>query len=161
MTGGSRDHGSRLSFAAWCIGLWLVWFGLAGRTDVWEIGAGAVVSVLVTLFVEAARGTEPTRFHVRRIALRLLSRVPQALLRDAARLTVRLGRNLAGRVEESAFRTVPFAANGGDVHSSTERTLVVFLVSLLPNSYALGVDRERGTMSVHELIPGDQERLLP
>jgi hypothetical protein len=36
--------------------------------------------------------------------------------------------------------------------------LVVIAISATPNTYAVGIDRERDLLLVHQLVPGPRER---
>ncbi|HZD04204.1 MAG TPA: Na+/H+ antiporter subunit E [Longimicrobiales bacterium] len=141
--------------------LWLLWWGLAHPADPWDLAVGGLAAALAAALVEAAHGVDPARFRLETVPRGLVLGLPRALLRDVVRLALRLWDDLLGDEREGAFRTVPFDANGGDVTSDSERTLVTFAVSVLPNSFVLGIDRDSGRILVHELEPGAGDRLLP
>lgn len=146
----------------WWVFLWSLWWALSFPTDPWDLAFGGVVAGLAAALLEAAHGADPARFRLRSVPPRLILRLPRALLRDTWSLTRRLVATLLGVEQtEGALRTVPFDANGAEVGSASERALVTFAISLLPNSFVLGIDRNTGRVLVHELLPGEEDALLP
>lgn len=146
----------------WWVFFWLLWWALSAPADPWNLAFGGLVAGLAAALLEAARGADPSRFRLRSIPPRLILRLPRALLRDAWSLTRRLQASLlAGEEREGAFRTVPFEENGTDASSASDRALITFAISLLPNTFVLGIDRDEGRILVHELLPGEEDALVP
>jgi hypothetical protein len=74
------------------------------------------------------------------------------VLLDCWLLIAALGRTLGRREAiHGVFRTVP-SPTGGDARSAARRALMTMAISLPPNTYAIGADREADTILVHQLV---------
>ena len=85
--------------------------------------------------------------------------VAWAVLSDCWLLTVALWRQLRDRQDNiGAFRGIAFDAGADDdPRAATRRAAYTAVVSLAPNTYVVGIDRENNNMLVHELVPGPRE----
>ena len=54
------------------------------------------------------------------------------------------------------YRDITFHPGGDDPVSAARRALVVLGVSLSPNTFVVAVDRERGLLRIHQLVPSAQ-----
>jgi hypothetical protein len=87
--------------------------------------------------------------------LRLLGTV----VSDCWLLTVALWRQLRQREDNvGAFRGIAFDAGpDDDPRAAARRAAYTTLISLTPNTYVIGIDREHNNMLVHELVAGPRE----
>jgi len=78
---------------------------------------------------------------------------------DCWLLTVALWRQLRDREDNvGVFRGISFDAGADDdPHAAARRAAYTALVSLTPNTYVIGIDREHNNMLVHELVAGSRE----
>jgi hypothetical protein len=84
--------------------------------------------------------------------LRYLYRLPILLVADSFRVCWVVIRQLALRRERTGhFRAVRYDACGEDEIDVARRALTEWAASVAPNRYVIGVDRESGTLLVHEL----------
>ena len=147
---------SRLRFVlAWSAGSMLLWVLVTSTFQGAELVAGAVVSVLTALVVEAVRERERFAFRPRLRWLRRAAVIPLRVSADTWLLTVALVRHATGSKRvRGALVAVPFRhGEQGDPEDSARRALVVAGLSVSPNSVVLGVDGERDEVLVHQLVP--------
>ena len=143
----------------WWIFLFLLWMSLVLTTAIPEVVAGVVVAGIGAVAAEVVRRS---RF-VDLLPWGLLPRHPVAVawavLSDCWLLTVALWRQLRDRQDNvGAFRGIAFDAGADDdPRAATRRAAYTAVVSLAPNTYVVGIDRENNNMLVHELVPGPRE----
>jgi hypothetical protein len=78
--------------------------------------------------------------------------LPGQVVRDTVTVFVALWRRLArGEQPPSGFREIPARFGGGD-EGATRRVLLVGGRSVAPNTFVLGLDKERNVMVVHQLV---------
>jgi len=51
-----------------------------------------------------------------------------------------------------AFTAFPFSCGGDDAEAAARRALYVMAISLTPNTFVIGIDRENDVMLVHQLV---------
>jgi multisubunit Na+/H+ antiporter MnhE subunit len=150
-------------------GAWVTWWVLlmsfwviednSVATDELLAGAGAAaigafVAELVT-YQAAAR----LRMHIEWAAQAL--RLPGEVARDTAIVFAALWRRLArGEQPPSGFRELPARYGDDTVEGKTRRALLIGGSSFAPNSFALGIGRDRDVMVIHQLVAnqGQAER---
>ena len=143
----------------WWVFLFLLWMALVLTQAVPEVIAGVAVAAIGAVAAEVVRRS---RF-VDLLPWGLLPRRPLsvawAVLADCWLLTVALWRQLRDREENvGVFRGIAFDAGADDdPRAATRRAAVTAVVSLAPNTYVVGIDREHHNMLVHELVPGPRE----
>jgi multisubunit Na+/H+ antiporter MnhE subunit len=142
-------------------GTWLVWWVLlmsfwvildnSIATD--ELLAGAGAAALGAFVAEFALYQAATRFRMRAgWAVRALS-LPGQVASDTAIVFAALWRRLArGEQPPSGFRQLPHVYGASTAEGETRRVLLVGGMSVAPNSFALGLDAERGVMVIHQLV---------
>jgi multisubunit Na+/H+ antiporter MnhE subunit len=146
-------------WASWWVFLFVVWMLLVLTQATPEILAGAAVAAIGATAAEVVRRS---RF-VELLPWGLLPLHPVRLVRrvvsDCWLLGVALVRQFRDREDNvGAFRGIPYDAGADDdPKDATRRALHVALVSLTPNTYVVGIDRENNNMLVHELVPGPRE----
>lgn len=158
----SRGQSSRLAIYLfiWFVVLVGWWLLLVDSLFYAEILAGLAAAVLAVLVVLGVRRHSAARFRPRLRWLLWLIPIPAGVLRDSAVLAAVLWRRLArGEHPQSAFRAVRFPAWADDPESAAWRAFSTAATSLTPNTYVIGIDQERRTILVHQLVPDSPQRL--
>lgn len=118
-----------------------------------ELIVGAIVAALAAALLELAQHQAMSHLKVRFEWLIPVLRLPRKVLAETVTIFVALARRLLrGEDPPSSFRTVPVDETADDADGATRRALIVAMASFAPNSFALGIDRERSVMVVHELV---------
>jgi multisubunit Na+/H+ antiporter MnhE subunit len=168
MTGplaGEPRHRQRNLPAARRVGSWLVWWVLmmsfwvmiddSVQTD--ELLAGAGAAALAAVFAELVTYQAATRFRMRTGWLGPALRLPGQVVADTIIVYRALWRRLAhGEQPPSAFLELPARFGDDTPEGVTRRTLLIGGTSLAPNTFVLGLDRERDVMVVHRLVAGSR-----
>jgi multisubunit Na+/H+ antiporter MnhE subunit len=143
------------------VGAWLVWWVLlmalwvmlddSLATD--ELLAGAGAAALAALVAEVASYQAATRFRMRLRWLGPALRLPEQVARDTVIVYAALWRRLTrGEQPDSAFVTEPVRFGDDTPAGVTRRVLLIGGRSVAPNAFALGIDRDTGTMVLHQLV---------
>ncbi|MGH2734514.1 MAG: Na+/H+ antiporter subunit E [Actinomycetota bacterium] len=153
----------RMHAVRFWIGWWVVCFVgwlLATFNPVWqELVAGAVASAIAATAAEVVRRQNLIRYSPSARWLARSWRVVPEMVRDTGTLAGVLYRRIVRREEVTgAWRAVPFEWGGDDPRRTAKRAIVVIAISATPNTYAVGIDRERDLLLVHQLVPGPRER---
>ncbi len=154
------DPGERSSAAA-RLGTWLSWWVLlmslwvmlddSLATD--ELLAGAGAAAIAALVAELASYQAATRFRMRFEWLAGALRLPGQVASDMVTVYAALWRLLdRGQQPDSTFVTEPVRAGSDTAEGVTRRVLLIGARSLAPNAFVLGIDREAGTMRLHQLV---------
>jgi len=136
------------------------WVVLDDSIAVDELLAGAGAAALGAFLAELIGHQAATRFRMRIEWLVPALSLPVQVARDTVIIFGALWRRLAhGTLPPSGFREVPVRYGGDTAEDRTRRTLLIGGRSVAPNSFALGIDEERGVMVIHQLvIPRDEAR---
>ena len=151
--------------AARRVGSWLVWWVLmmsfwvmiddSVETD--ELLAGAGAAALAAVFAELVTYQAASRFRMRIGWLGPALRLPGQVVGDTIIVYRALWRRLAhGEQPSSAFLELPARFGDDTPEGVTRRTLLIGGTSLAPNTFVLGLDRERDVMVVHRLVAGSR-----
>ena len=151
--------------AARRVGSWLVWWVLmmsfwvmiddSVETD--ELLAGAGAAALAAVFAELVTYQAATRFRMRTGWLGPALRLPGQVVGDTIIVYRALWRRLVhGEQPPSAFLELPARFGDDTPEGVTRRTLLIGGTSLAPNTFVLGLDRERDVMVVHRLVAGSR-----
>ncbi len=143
------------------VGAWLVWWVLmmsfwmmindSISTD--ELLAGAGAAALAALLAELVSYQAATRFRMRVEWLVPALSLPGQVARDMVIVYRALWRRLAhGEQPPSAFLELPARFGDDTPGGVTRRTLLVGGTSVAPNTFVLGIDKDRGVMVVHRLV---------
>jgi hypothetical protein len=123
-----------------------------------ELLAGAGAAALGAALAELAAEQARTRFRMRLRWLAPALRLPGDTVRDTMIVLAALGRRLlTGRQPNSGYRELPVAYGDDTAAGQTRRALLIGGQSVAPNSFALGLDAERGVMVVHQLVRADRQ----
>lgn len=142
-------------------GAWLIWWILA--VSLWialdysvgpaELLAGAGAAAIAALLAELATYQAAARFRLRPRWLVQALWLPGAVAADMVTVYAALWRRLVrGEQPRSAFVAKPVRPGGGSALDVTRRVLLIGARSLAPNAFALGIDRDAGTIVMHELV---------
>lgn len=144
----------------WWVLLMSFWVVLDDSIAVDELLAGAGAAALGAFLAELIGHQAATRFRMRIEWLVPALSLPVQVARDTVIIFGALWRRLAhGTLPPSGFREVPVRYGGDTAEDRTRRTLLIGGRSVAPNSFALGIDEERGVMVIHQLvIPRDEAR---
>jgi multisubunit Na+/H+ antiporter MnhE subunit len=144
------------------VGSWVIWWVLLMAFWVWvddslglaELLAGAGAAALGAFAAELVQYQAATRFRARIEWVAPALRLPARLARD---LYVVLGalwkRIVHGEDPDSGFRVFPLRYGDESPEGVTRRVLIVAGTSFTPNTFVLGVDRDRNVVVVHDLVP--------
>jgi multisubunit Na+/H+ antiporter MnhE subunit len=157
----ARQAPARRRAAAWA-GWWVVlmsfWMILDDSVAVAELLAGAAAAALGASFAELVTYRASSRFRLRARWLLPALRLPAQVARDTVIVFAALWRRLArGEEPASRFRELPVRYGDDSAEGITRRVLLIGARSLAPNSFALGLDAERGVLVVHELVPARED----
>jgi multisubunit Na+/H+ antiporter MnhE subunit len=142
----------------WWAVLMALWLLLTGTFDPQETLAGfasATVAATAAVIVDA-QGV----IHLRPRAAWLLraTRLPGRVVVENWTVLTLLVRCIVTRQEiGGAFRAVQFDPGGDDDRSATRRALITLAITVSPNTYVVGIDREAKLILCHQLIPSDPE----
>lgn len=138
--------------------LFALWMALVDSREAPQVYAGLIAAAIGTLGSELVRrqGIAGTRLRARRL-LRLY-RPALSVPRDLLRLTLAAlaASRPGGRPPSGRFRALPFDAGGGPEARGRE-ALAELAGSFSPNTFVVGLDRERGVLLVHQLVPEEGE----
>jgi multisubunit Na+/H+ antiporter MnhE subunit len=148
------------------VGSWLVWWVLmmsfwvmlddSISTD--ELLAGAGAAVLAALLAELVTYQAATRFRMRIEWLAPALSLPGEMVRDTVTVYRALWRRLAhGEQPPSAVLELPVRYGDDSAEGATRRVLLIGGTSVAPNTFALGIDKDRGVMVVHRLVAEEKE----
>jgi multisubunit Na+/H+ antiporter MnhE subunit len=148
-------------------GSWLVWWVLmmsfwvmlddSLSTD--ELLAGAAAAALAALLAELASYQAASRFRMRIEWVVPALRLPGQVARDTVTVYAALWRRLVrGEPPPSAFAEIPVRSGDDSPQGLTRRTLLIGGTSVAPNTFALGIDKDRDVMVVHRLVSAQEGR---
>jgi multisubunit Na+/H+ antiporter MnhE subunit len=144
----------------WWVLLMSFWVVLDDSIDLDELLAGAGAAALGATLAELVSYQSGTRFRMRAEWVIPALSLPLQVARDTVTVFAALWRRLvAGQEPDSAFLAVPVRYGPDSAEGTTRRVLLVGGRSLAPNTFVLGLDKDRGVMIVHQLVPtgkGDQ-----
>jgi len=146
------------AWAVWWVLLMAFWviLGYSVATD--ELLAGAAAAALGALLAELAGHQAAARLRIRAGWVPRALSLPGQVARDTMIVFTALWRRLAhGTQPASGFREMPVRYGDDTVEGRTRRLLLIGARSVAPNSFALGIDKDRDVMVVHQLVVPDGE----
>lgn len=144
---------------AWVGFLFVVWMSLVATTATAEVLAGLGVATLGATGAEIVRRTMLIRLRPWQLIPRGVWRLPGVIVRECLMMVVVVWRQLRTPEDNlGAFRGIAFDPGADDdPRDAARRAAYTALVSVSPNTYVVGIDREHNNMLVHELVPGPRE----
>jgi multisubunit Na+/H+ antiporter MnhE subunit len=153
---GHRHPGAVRAWVIWWVLLAALWLALVDTVVLPELVTGAVAAAVAATGAVVVRGQRKVLLRPRLKWLLAVRRPLVASVTDLRPLAVALWRRgVRHRPEEGRFAEVPYTAVGDDPRAAAHRVLTQALGSIAPNTLVVGVDHERRTMLVHELVPTD------
>lgn len=147
------------SFVVWWVLLMSLWVLLDDSIAMAELLAGAGAAALGAVLAELAQYQAATQFRMRLRWLLPALVLPAQVGRDLIVVTRALWRRLVhGEKPESGFRELPARFGDDSPQGVTRRALLTAGRSIAPNSFVLGLDRERDVMVVHQLVADKPRR---
>jgi multisubunit Na+/H+ antiporter MnhE subunit len=151
-----RHPGAVRAWVIWWALLAALWLALVDTVVVPELVTGAVAAAIAATGAVVVRGRREVLLRPRLSWLLAGWRPLVASVTDLRPLAIVLWRRgIRRRAEHGVFAEVPYAAVGTDPHAAAHRVLTQALGSLAPNTLVVGIDRDRRTMLVHQLVPTD------
>jgi multisubunit Na+/H+ antiporter MnhE subunit len=134
------------------------WVMLDDSVSTDELLAGAGAAALAALLAEVVTYQAAARFRLRIEWLVPALRLPGEVVRDTVTVYRALWRRLVhGEQPPSAFLELPARYGDDSAEGVTRRVLLVAGTSLAPNTFALGIDKDRDVMVVHRLVAQEKE----
>jgi multisubunit Na+/H+ antiporter MnhE subunit len=146
------------AWLAWWVFLMSFWVILDNSIATDELLAGAGAAAIGALLAELVTYQAGTRLRMRIEWAALAFRLPREVARDTGIVFAALYRRLArGEDPPSGFRELPARYGDDTAAGKTRRALLVAGRSVAPNTFVLGIDRERDVMITHQLVVNQGE----
>jgi multisubunit Na+/H+ antiporter MnhE subunit len=132
----------------------VLWLWLTTTTNGSELIAGVGASAIAATAFEVVREREAPAFRPRLRWLRRLPLLPVLVVKDTVVVFRELTRQLGGgRRRPGRLRTIPLPDAADEAEANAFDLCATIGVSLAPNSYVIGFDRERKEILVHQYRP--------
>jgi multisubunit Na+/H+ antiporter MnhE subunit len=142
-----------LHWFAWWVALVLLWQLFVNTFATPEVLAGLVAAAIAATAAEIVRGQGLVHFRPELRWLLRARKLPLAVVVDCRIVMGAVWRRLARREPvRGAFTAFPFSCGGDDAEAAARRALYVMAISLTPNTFVIGIDRENDVMLVHQLV---------
>lgn len=142
------------AWLAWSVPLFWLWLLLAGEWNRTELVAAALAAGIAGAVAEVARSRLGVAVRLGRRELAAARGVPLAIFVDFGILLVALGRSLRRReVVRGVFRSHEFDPGDADAAGLGRRAWIEYTATISPNAYVVEIERERGLVLVHDLVP--------
>ncbi|MDX6334188.1 MAG: hypothetical protein QOG05_1528 [Streptosporangiaceae bacterium] len=146
------------AWLTWWILLMSFWVILDDSIATDELLAGAGAAVLAAFLAELVTYQAAARVRMRAEWLARVISLPGQVAQDTVTVFGALGRRLArGEEPPSGFRTLPVRYGDDTAEGKTRRALLIGSRSVAPNSIALGIDKDRDVMVIHQLVVDEGE----
>jgi multisubunit Na+/H+ antiporter MnhE subunit len=130
-----------------------LWVLLVDGVDEPNLLTGAVCALGAAALSTVVYSVREERPRLRPSMLRRFYRPLLLLVTDTIRVTSALvGKLVLRRNIQGTFRAVRYGATSADGDDLARRALTEWATSLAPNRYAIGIDRQRNILIVHELV---------
>lgn len=148
----------------WGVVWWLLlngfWLVLVDTLQGPEILVGVGASTIAVGAAVAIRAEGGLSFPMRWRWLPLLGPLPWGAVRDTGLVFWALARKVLLRQPvHGVFRAVHFPAGGDDPESVAWRAVATWGTSFTPDTYVVGIDRERQEIIIHQLVPSPPEKV--
>jgi multisubunit Na+/H+ antiporter MnhE subunit len=150
----SRHPGAVRAWVVWWALLAALWLALVDTVVVPELVVGAIAAAIAATGAVIVRGQRRLLLRPRLRWVRGAAGPLRRTVTDLVPLARALWRRgVRRRPEHGALVEVPYAAVADDPDAAAHRVFTEALGSLAPNTLIVGVDRERRTLLVHQLVP--------
>jgi multisubunit Na+/H+ antiporter MnhE subunit len=150
----SKGAGVLVRWLVWSAAALALWIVLTVAFTGQQLVAGAIVALLAGGLAEAVRHQARLRFAWRAFPLGALPRQLGLIVVDSARLAGVLWRVLVrrrpvrGRLAVATVRTLDDDARAAALHAGA-----IYLGSLSPNTFVIGIDPDEELVLFHQLVP--------
>jgi hypothetical protein len=134
-------------WSAWWLVLFWLWLALAGEWNRIEWIAAAIAATVAATIAEIVRAQHDLRFSFRVAWLRELAAVPLQIAVDVGIVFAALLRSPRGR-----FVTRQTGPRGTGRVEAGRAAFLTIAATYSPNAYVVDVDRENGTVQLHDLV---------
>jgi multisubunit Na+/H+ antiporter MnhE subunit len=142
-----------VAWLVWWVLLMSFWVILDNSIELDELLAGAGAAALGATLAEVVSYQSGTRFRMRIEWVVPALGLPLQVASDTVTVFLALWRRLAtGQEPSSGFLALPVRYGADSAEGTTRRVLLVGGRSVAPNTFVLGLDKERGVMIVHQLV---------
>jgi multisubunit Na+/H+ antiporter MnhE subunit len=149
-----RHPGALRAWLIWWALLAALWLALVDTVVGPELVAGAVAAAIAATGAVLVRGQRQLLLRPRAAWLLAARRPLLGTVTDLGPLLRALWRRgVRRRDERGELVELPYAAVADEPGPAAHRVLTQALGSLAPNTIVVGVDKERRTMLVHQLVP--------
>ncbi len=146
---------------AWWLTIFLFWLALMQPIDLSGILAGCLVALLAASLAVVVNREGLYKLRPERKWLKFTWKIPLMLVQDFWKVLSALVQQIRqSHPQFGKFRAVPFNDDQTRGFLSNRRVLITTIVSLLPNSYAIGIDPEENMILIHEMIPSSNIKSL-
>jgi multisubunit Na+/H+ antiporter MnhE subunit len=146
------------AWLGWWIVLMAFWLIADDSIALDELLAGAGAAALAAFLVELASHQASVTFGIRLAWLTSALRLPRQVLTETGIVYAALWRRITrGEEPPSGFVAEPVEYGPGTPEGRMRRALLVGARSLAPNTFVLGIDRDRDLMIIHKLVVGNRE----
>jgi len=138
----------------WWIALFWLWMLLAGDWNRIEWIAAACAATVGATLAELARGAAGVGYGLPLRQVRRSLTVPAFVVVDFGIVMWALARSLLRfEVVRGEFVTRELDAGGDDTAGAAHRAWTTIAACYSPNAYVVGIDADRNTVLLHDLIP--------
>jgi multisubunit Na+/H+ antiporter MnhE subunit len=151
-----RHPGAVRAWVIWWALLAALWLALVDTVVVPELVVGAIAAAIAATGAVIVRGERQLLLRPRLSWIRYAGGPLRRTVTDLGPLARALWRRGGRRrPERGALVELPYAAVAQDPDAAAHRVFTQALGSLAPNTLVVDLDRERGTLLVHQLVPTD------
>lgn len=146
------------AWLAWWVLLMSFWVILDDSIAPDELLAGAGAAALAAFLAELATYQAAAQVRIRASWLARAVTLPGQIAGDTVIVFAALWRQLAHAEEPpSGFRRRPVRYGDDTAAGRTRRVLLIGGASIAPNTIAAGLDKDTGTMVIHQLVVTEEE----
>jgi hypothetical protein len=136
----------------WVLLLAGIYLLLASQISVWEIIAAIAACILAFAGATAVNIAGGRPFEFRVDWFRQLARLPMRVSRDCAIVTLAIFQRMIHPWKTGNFQAVKLDLGGQTRLGAAKRALLITNTSLAPNTYIVGMNSEKNTALLHQLV---------
>ncbi len=125
---------------------------MVGQVSLSEIMLGAILASAITALFVWSKSVSMVRLRLKWKMLAPARQLPQAIVWETLLIFWALVRKMRGKRVFGTMLKVPLEHTGHDPTSAAWRAVMVFGVTISPNSYVCDVDLEKGEIQMRQLV---------
>lgn len=137
-----------------------VWILLVGKASGPELLVGAACAAFGATADALAKASDWGRFYIRLKEIALSALEPWYVTKDTVTVLTELARRISGKSPRTRLTLARFNKTKDTEPERTDRALTETLGSYSPNIIVVGIDCEKRTILLHELVPQRQINTL-